>query len=193
MFAMCVELIKNKDKYNGSTFILAGDCGILSRCDIEELGTISDMLINNNCDYKFYLMRGNHEDRRFYNNKTVGLFTLLRDYSIIEYDILVIGGAMLHREFCYRRSQYEKQAVEQLDDEVLHLIVADEEIKYVISHQAPSIIEFDFDDKLEDARIDAEREYLTKVYNIINPRLWVHGHIHQYKVFNNIISLDEIC
>jgi hypothetical protein len=119
----------------------------------------------------------------------MGLFTLLRDYSIICDDILVIGGAMLHRELCFIKGmQHEKEAVEQLKPRDIFGLA--DNVKYIISHQAPSVIEFDFDIIYQDKKIDVEREYLTSIYNFIQPILWIHGHIHQYKIFNNIISLD---
>lgn len=70
-----------------SIFILCGDCGILSEYDIKQLKHYK-----NNYNYKFYLIRGNHDEIKYFDNRVIGDFVLVEDYTILDNDILCLGG-----------------------------------------------------------------------------------------------------
>jgi predicted phosphodiesterase len=180
----------------GETIIQVGDFGIgfnKKHVDLEELQKLNATLRAADC--KLYVIRGNHDDPRYFNG--VFEFTnlhLVPDYTVINIEgknVLFVGGAtsidrVYRQEAGYGWWEDEKFVLDT--DKLLKMV----NIDVVVTHNAPDfcwpldvnglVLSFAAEDAtlLEDLR--NERIDLTRMYDLLamnnDIHSWYYGHFH---------------
>ena len=182
------------DHFCNVLIIVAGDCGFgfLNENAYLDLFDAYDSEFTQK-NITVFFVRGNHDDPEYFNTDIYDKvrsgfrsFRLLPDYAVINGSIMVVGGATS-----------EDRATRELNvnywsrEEVTKLTTLPEtvtpNVKYIISHEAPSISSIqrypmppDFPVTIETKMsMQADRDYLTSLFNVLHPKLWVHGHYHR--------------
>ena len=179
-------------QHPNSKIFVAGDCGI----GFEKIGFFKNLFSKFNQNLQkinthIYMIRGNHDDPKyFYDEEKLNYSNihLLKDYSIIDDKILVIGGAISKDRDSRKEGidYWKDEDIIKLTNEELQQFIG---IKIIISHECPDVVNIEgppkqynlndeeYEQLLND--INSDRQYLTEVYNILKPNSWYFGHYHR--------------
>lgn len=206
------------DTYNitDSSICSVGDFGF--NFSISRLTKLQDYLAQT--QNRLYINRGNHDN--YYNHyPTLGsceyenlnkkIITFTKDYSI--HKINNLNFLFIHGATSIDRSDrqvdinwWQQESVTYLSKENL-IKLSKCQIDIIISHTAPFYFApysfnpacykyFNLDNKLE-TDLNTERLYLNKVWEIIKPPIWTHGHFHNHSFYNYLntrvlsLGIDE--
>jgi hypothetical protein len=128
-------------KYNiaNSLFIQVGDFGIGFNpiADEDHLESINDILKRDNNE--LYVIRGNHDNPKYFNGEYIrDTIKLLKDYTILDDNTLLIGGAIsIDRLNRVEGVSYWK------DEKLIYndMVQTFTGIEYVITHTCPSFLQ----------------------------------------------------
>jgi DNA repair exonuclease SbcCD nuclease subunit len=189
----------NKNKIENCFIYQVGDFGVGfdKKNDINNLTKLNNFLKERNI--VMYVIRGNHDDPKFFNGDFKNYFSnlhLLSDYDVVQIDgfnILGIGGAIsIDRKWRKDGVSYWSDELVSFDIEKLKPI---EKIDIVVTHTSADFCEpnnklgfgslvnsFALKDSDLYDDLHKERQIVTKIWDEIknnnNPSLWVYGHFH---------------
>lgn len=182
------------ERLSNALVIVAGDCGF-GFTDEDSYLDLFDGYEKKFIDkhVQIYFVRGNHDDPEYFNTdhyenvrSLYQSFKLLPDYSVICGCILVVGGATSEDRDTRTIdvNYWFNEEVKKLTKLPSHI---NSNVKVIISHEAPSIStiqrypmppEFPVSIYTKQS-MQADRDYLTKLFNTLHPELWIHGHYHR--------------
>ena len=226
--------------YQNSLFIVAGDCGIGFNKPkyYEDLFTKFNNILSYNNTYIVFV-RGNHDDPAYFDGERINYSNIkaVPDYSVISansLNILCVGGAIsldrtwrikqeerINRFSISKKKQlYWKDEAPVFDKEAIENIAKDIKIDCVVSHSAPSFVEPESHNGLdewqqEDSKLaddlKEERKTLDRVFETLRdcgtkPTYWAYGHFDNFFIekrsdtifrglsdgFNPIKIMDDI-
>lgn len=174
-----------------------------------ELSELNEFLVRKNIF--FYALRGNHDDPKWFDGtRPFGLsnIILLKDYTYLNIDglnILCVGGATsIDRKDREIGKTYWLDEIFNLDDSKL----SPSKIDVVACHLNPRQsgmftdlhkIRFYLDhDKNLKVDLSKERDDISKLYDLTQPKVWVHGHYHESHTSNEqgtlfkSLEIDEL-
>jgi predicted phosphodiesterase len=145
-------------------------------------------------NYTFYLIRGNHDDPKFYDGTwTRKHIQFVKDYTVLNIEnknILCIGGGIsIDRKDLIEGIRYFPDEVLVVKEEILDKL---RNIDYVATHVAPDFVMpftlsklvesfAEFDKTLKD-ELKSEREKMTSIFYMISKhnaiKKWYYGHYH---------------
>jgi UDP-2,3-diacylglucosamine pyrophosphatase LpxH len=188
----------DKDRLTDTVLIQVGDFGVgFKHIEKEKsvLRHLNLLLIEKNVT--LYVLRGNHDNPKYYNNKQLNLsnIILLEDYSILcinEHKVLTIGGAVsidqIHRIPGKSWWVGEKVVYSDIVKELTGITI-------VASHTIPGEVPPPLDMKVPilehygllqpwlEYELRDERELMTKIYAELqennNIEKWYYGHYHR--------------
>lgn len=216
-FKSVVKEIKRLD-LRDCTIIQVGDFGIgfeLRKKDLALLRNLNQTLKARNI--KVYAIRGNHDDKSYFNNDVYGNITLVKDYTVLELEglnILCVGGALsLDRkpnpdiiDFNGKPWKGRKEGINYWSDEEFVLDIDKlkdlRNIDIVVTHSCPDFCEprskhgmakwVKYDSSLIEG-CAKERNDHSKLYDILkennNPLFnWFYGHMH----YHHMEIIDDV-
>jgi DNA repair exonuclease SbcCD nuclease subunit len=192
---------------NNIVLIVAGDCGIMNCTNWVGLANLEFYCKNNNIDLLF--LRGNHDDPKYFkNNVTWSTIQCIPDYTIINDEILCIGGATsidrkirIQRHLKGGEQTYFEDEQPYIDKEFFEeLHNSNINIKYVITHTCPSFCNYigthsinhwiENDPELE-ILLKNERQVMDEIFFRLNEekhplKHWIYGHFHSHDINSHL-------
>jgi len=174
------KLISLNDTIQNSIIIQVGDHGLVDERMLNKLNNFSQK--NGN---RILVIRGNHDDPRFFDNRTINLHTLVKDESVLKINgknYLLNGGAIsidrdsssyyfIDEPFRFQNIPYD------IDIVITHTL------DYAITGKNSEFVKYfrPGDYCLEDDLLDENRvleDYRTRLLEENKIKNWYYGHHH---------------
>ena len=215
-----IYYIKSR-KITNAVIFHVGDFGIGFKTyerDVEDLISLNELLKDKGV--MMYVIRGNHDNKIFFNGEYVyDNLKLVEDYTVVEVNnkkVLMVGGALSidrtsrqianldNIEIGREERYYWPTEVFVLNEEKLAEI---KDIDIVVTHTSPSfayptniggyppiVMEYSTVDKTLLTELDAERELVSKFWELVKvnnkPNFYYYGHFHSSNEENIMNGYD---